>query len=255
MMLIDTHAHLYAGDFEDDREAVISGALEVGVEKMILPNIDGISVEPMLELVRLHPGCCYPMMGWHPSSVGEHYADALRQVERWFETEKFYGVGEIGIDLYWDTSHRKEQEEAFRQQLRMARALGLPVVIHVRNSFEEVWQILEKEHQGLLTGIFHCFSGNEEQARRVTQAGFLLGIGGVITFRNNHLEKVVQALGPSCLVLETDAPWLSPAPFRGRRNESAYLVHVAQKVASLLTLPIEEIADITTANARTLFNL
>ncbi len=254
-MLIDTHTHIYAGDFDDDREAVIARALEAGVEKMILPNIDESSVEPMLELSRQHPGCCYPLMGLHPSSVGEDYVSVLDRVALWFEREKFCGVGEIGIDLYWDVSHREEQEEAFRQQLRWAVAMDLPVVIHVRNSFEEVWKVLEKEHRGELKGIFHCFSGTPEQARRVLGAGFFLGIGGVVTFRNNQLERVVEETGPEGLLLETDAPWLSPVPFRGRRNEPAQLIPIAQKVASVLGIPLPSLASITTTNARQLFRI
>lgn len=254
-MLIDTHAHLYAGDFNDDRDEVMTRALAEGVEKIILPNIDHTSAGPMLEMVRRYPGRCFPLMGLHPSSVDEGYVKALDSVERWFQDEKFFGVGEIGIDLYWDTTRQREQEEAFRQQLRMARALQLPVVIHVRNSFDEVWAILEKEHQGLLTGIFHCFSGTEAQALQVIGAGFFLGIGGVVTFRNNTLAQVVQKVGAGSLVLETDAPWLSPVPFRGRRNESAYLVHIAGMVASLTGISPDEVAGITSANAMKLFGI
>lgn len=254
-MLIDTHAHLYAGDFNDDRDEVMTRALAEGVEKIILPNIDHTSAGPMLEMVRHYPERCIPLMGLHPTSVDEDYTKALDSVERWFRDEKFFGVGEIGIDLYWDTTRQREQEEAFRQQLRLARTLHLPVVIHVRNSFDEVWSILEKEHQGVLKGIFHCFSGTMEQALEVIGAGFFLGIGGVVTYKNNTLAQVVQRVGAGSLVLETDAPWLSPVPFRGRRNESAYLVHVAGKVASLTGMSPDEVAEITTANARKLFGI
>ena len=254
-MLIDTHAHLYTSDYADDRSEVIDRAMKADVGMVFMPNIDSGSVEQMLELSRAFPGFCYPLMGLHPSSVGEDYIREVEVVSEWLGREKFYGIGEIGIDFYWDQTFRIQQEDAFRQQLRLARNLGLPVVIHVRESFHEVWAVLEKEQDGSLTGIFHCFSGTEEEARKVIDAGFFLGIGGVVTFRNNTLAGVLEATGPNHVVLETDAPWLSPVPFRGKRNEPAYLIHVAGKVASILGISLQEVAEITSSNARKIFRL
>ena len=254
-MLIDTHAHLYAGDFSDDREAVLDRALKAGVGSVIMPNIDSGSAEEMLKLSRACPGICYPLMGLHPSSVGENVNRELDLVEEWLTKEKFYGIGEVGIDLYWDKTFLVQQEEAFRHQLRLARTMKLPVVIHVRESFHEVWSILEKEQDGSLSGIFHCFSGNAEEARKVIDAGFYLGIGGVVTFKNNSLAGVLEITGPDRVVLETDAPWLSPVPHRGKRNEPGYLVHVADRVASIFCISRENIAEFTTANARRIFNI
>jgi TatD DNase family protein len=254
-MLIDTHAHLYTGDFSDDREAVLDRALKAGVGLVIMPNIDSGSAEEMLKLSRACPGICYPLMGLHPSSVGKDVNMELELVEEWLTKEKFYGIGEVGIDLYWDKTFLVQQEEAFRHQLRLARTMKLPVVIHVRESFHEVWSILEKEQDGSLTGIFHCFSGNAEEARKVIDAGFYLGIGGVVTFKNNSLAGVLEITGPDRVVLETDAPWLSPVPHRGKRNEPGYLVHVADRVASIFGISRENIGEVTTANARRIFNI
>lgn len=254
-MLIDTHAHLYTGDFSDDREAVLDRALKAGVGSVIMPNIDSGSAEEMLKLSRACPGICYPLMGLHPSSVGENVNRELDLVEEWLTKEKFYGIGEVGIDLYWDKTFLVQQEEAFRHQLRLARTMKLPVVIHVRESFHEVWSILEKEQDGSLSGIFHCFSGNAEEARKVIDAGFYLGIGGVVTFKNNSLAGVLEITGPDRVVLETDAPWLSPVPHRGKRNEPGYLVHVADRVASIFGISRENIGEVTTANARRIFNI
>ncbi len=254
-MLIDTHAHLYTGDFSDDREAVLDRALKAGVGSVIMPNIDSGSAEEMLKLSRACPGICYPLMGLHPSSVGENVNRELDLVEEWLTKEKFYGIGEVGIDLYWDKTFLVQQEEAFRHQLRLARTMKLPVVIHVRESFHEVWSILEKEQDGSLSGIFHCFSGNAEEARKVIDAGFYLGIGGVVTFKNNSLAGVLEITGTDRVVLETDAPWLSPVPHRGKRNEPGYLVHVADRVASIFGISRENIGEVTTANARRIFKI
>jgi len=254
-MLIDTHSHLYSDDYSDDREAVIARALSSDVGKIILPNIDSRSVTGLLTVAHDHPEVCFPLMGLHPSSVGEAYVAELDRIIGWFSRETFFGVGEIGIDLYWDKTRQRQQEDVFRQQLRLARTLRLPVVIHVRESFREVYAILEAEQEGSLTGVFHCFSGNGEEARMVIDAGFFLGIGGVVTFKNSSLPGVLEKAGPHRLVLETDSPWLSPAPHRGKRNEPGYLVHVADKVAAIFSVSSEEIAEITTANARSLFRI
>lgn len=254
-MLIDTHAHIYTEQFAGDLKEVITRAQEAGVGGIMMPNIDSGSIESMLEVARAYPGLCYPMMGLHPSSVGENYGRELDQVTDRLANGRFYGIGEIGIDLYWDKTYQSQQEDAFRQQLRLARTLKLPVVIHMRESFLEVYAQLEKEQDGSLTGIFHCFSGDAGEARKVIDAGFYLGIGGVITYKNSTLSGVLEKTGPERVVLETDSPWLSPVPHRGKRNEPVYLMHIVDRLANVFGLTPGEVADITTANARSIFRI
>ena len=254
-MLIDTHAHIYLEDFSNDIDDVVQNACNNNVKKIILPNINSDSVKHLLDLSDEYPQLCFPLMGLHPTSVGEDYKKELEVVEYWFDKRKFYGIGEIGIDLYWDQTFYKQQKEVFRVQLKIAKSKKLPVVIHLRNSFEEVYKIVEEEQDGSLRGIFHCFSGNIEEAKKVTDLGFLLGIGGVITFKQNNLVNVIEKTDVKNLVLETDAPYLAPVPKRGRRNESSYLVYVAQKVAEICNIPVDKVAEITTANARNLFGI
>lgn len=254
-MLVDTHAHLYAEEFSEDRNQIIEQAVQAGVRKIILPNIDRDSVESLTELTDLFPETCFPLMGLHPTSVKDDYQDQIRMVEHSLSQRKFFGIGEIGIDLYWDKSHFREQQKAFRIQLGMARSARMPVVIHVRDSFDEVFSILEEEQDGTLTGIFHCFSGNTEQARKVTGQGFCLGIGGVVTFKKSNLPEVLKNTDIRHILLETDAPYLAPAPHRGRRNESAYLPLIAAKVAAIYDVPPEVIASATTATAEQLFGI
>ena len=256
MEFIDTHTHLYLGEFDADRESSVARAISSGVKTMLLPNIDSASWEPMLELAGRYPSNCYPMAGLHPTSVlPETVENELAEVTRQLETGRHIAVGEIGIDLYWDKTHQALQEEAFLYQVKLAKKHQLPVAIHVRKSFEEVWRILKHETGPDLKGVFHCFPGDERQARLVIDAGFLLGIGGVVTFKNSHLQKVVATVGPEHIILETDAPFLAPAPYRGKRNEPAYIPVIAQKVAELCNLTIEDVAEITTTNALKLFNL
>lgn len=256
MNFIDTHCHLYLPEFDDDRQVAIQRALDTGVTKILLPNIDSSSWQSMLELFDDHQGICFPMAGLHPTSVlPETIENELDEVTRQLETGKFIAVGEIGIDLYWDKTHQGLQEETFRYQLRLAKKFKLPVAIHVRKSFDEVWRILKTETGPDLRGVFHCFPGDEMQAKHVTDAGFLLGIGGVVTFKNSGLQKVVAAVGAQHIILETDAPFLAPAPFRGKRNEPSYIPIIAQKVAELCGVPVDEIAEVTTKNAMKLFNL
>jgi TatD DNase family protein len=253
MMLVDTHAHIYTGDFSDDRDKVITEAVAKGVGRIIMPNIDAASVESMLEVSRKYPGNCYPMLGLHPTSVKSDYKKELDTLLHWLGDENFTGIGEVGIDLYWSQTHLREQQDAFRQQLRIARDRCLPLSIHVRNSFEEVFTILEEEQDGTLTGVFHCFSGNIAEAEKIIKAGFYLGIGGVVTFNNNKLADSLKEVDLHHLVLETDAPWLSP--YRGKRNECSYLPIIAEKLSSIYQLPLEEVARITTANAFSLFKI
>jgi len=256
MLFIDTHTHLYLSEFDDDRENAVHKAINSGVETLMLPNIDSTSWEPMLNLCRQFHSNCFPMAGLHPTSVLPGTVnDELNEVSRQLETGNFIAVGEIGIDLYWDRTHQDLQEETFRYQIQLAKRYNLPVAIHVRKSFDEVWNIIKTESGPDLKGVFHCFPGDEKQARRVIEAGFLLGIGGVVTFKNSGLQHVVAAVGVEHIILETDAPFLAPVPYRGKRNEPAYIPIIAEKVAELCGLSIEQVAEITTRNAILLFNL
>ena len=256
MSYIDTHCHLYLQEFADDQPAVIQRAVAAGVTKILLPNIDSTSWQSMLDLSSQFPGICYPMAGLHPTSVLSESIDAeMDEVKHRLETGNYIAIGEIGIDLYWDKTHQGLQEEIFRYQVQLAKKHKLPVAIHVRKSFDEVWHILKPETGADLKGVFHCFPGDEMQARRVIDAGFLLGIGGVVTFKNSGLQKVVAAVSVENIILETDAPFLAPAPYRGKRNEPAYIPIIAEKIAELCKLSVDEIAEITTLNAVNLFNL
>jgi len=256
MNYIDSHCHLYLDEFNEDRTEVITRAIEAGVNKILLPNIDLTSWQPMLELSQAYPGICFPMAGIHPTSVSpETIEQELAELTHQLETNPYNAIGEIGIDLYWDRTNQGLQEDIFLYQIQLAKKYELPIAIHVRKSFEEVWRILKPEIGPGLKGVFHCFPGDEAQARLVTEAGFLLGIGGVVTFKNAHLQKVVSALGPEHIILETDAPFLTPAPHRGKRNEPSYIPLVAAKVAELCELTIEEVAYITTGNTEKLFNV
>lgn len=254
-MLVDTHSHIYSEDFLHDRDEALQRAYSSGVKKIILPNIDSGSIKHMLDLNDAYPHFCYPLMGLHPTSVDEDYKEELQAVEYWLEKRKFYGIGEIGIDLYWDKKFIDEQKDAFRHQIRLAKKYQLPIVIHVRDSFKETFEIVKEEQDGSLKGIFHCFSGEEIEAREVVDLGFLLGIGGVITFKNSSLDEVIKSVDLKNLVLETDSPYLSPVPKRGKRNESAYLVYVAQKIAETYDVPLAKVAEITTSNACELFGI
>ena len=263
MKLTDTHAHLYAEQFDNDRETMMERAIREGVAFFFLPNIDSTSIAGMLDLVKKYPGKCFPMMGLHPCYVTKTYKEDLKVVTEWLKKMKedenvprFCAVGEIGIDLYWDKSHFAEQQQAFRQQIALAKEYGLPIVIHTRSSFDETFDIVSEMNDDSLKGIFHCFSGNVEQAEKVLAlGGFKLGIGGVVTFKNSGLDKVVEAVGLEHMVLETDAPYLAPVPHRGKRNESAYVRIVAEKVAALKNIPVEEVARVTTENALKLFGV
>jgi len=256
MRLIDTHTHLYLSEFDTDRENAVQQAIASGVEIMLLPNIDNTSWKPMLDLCTQFPLNCFAMAGLHPTSVlPETVESELAEVSRQLETGIYIAIGEIGIDLYWDKAHQALQEETFLYQVQLAKKYKLPVAIHVRKSFDEVWRILKPETGPDLKGVFHCFPGDEMQARRVIDAGFLLGIGGVVTFKNSGLQKVVAAVGPENIILETDAPFLAPAPYRGKRNEPAYIPIIAQKVAELCGMTVGQVAEVTTRNAVRLFNL
>ena len=252
-MLIDTHAHLYAGQFDEDREAMLLRAQESGVERVYLPNVDSQSIAGMLELEARYPEICFPMMGLHPCSVKENYEEELAIVKEWLFKRSFCAVGEIGIDLYWDKTTLPQQIIAFKQQIGWAKELDLPIIIHARESTEEILAVLQEEKSDNLRGIFHCFGGTVEQAERIINLGFYLGIGGVLTFKKSGLDKTLAEIDLQHLVLETDAPYLAPSPFRGKRNESAYLRLVAEKLAGLKNRSFQEVASVTSANAKKIF--
>ncbi len=253
-MFVDTHAHLYHKQFSSDRDEMIQRALDAGVRKLFLPNIDLESAEPMHELCDAYPDICFPMMGLHPGSVGKDPSRDLMEVERALRSGRYHAVGEIGIDLYWDKTYVEQQKEAFRLQVRWAKELQLPIVIHSRESFNEVFSIVEDENDDNLRGVFHCFTGSVEQARLVSGLGdFYLGIGGVITYPKGGLAETMAEVGAYDCVLETDAPYLAPVPHRGKRNESAYIPFIAERLAEATDHKIDEIAAITTANALKLF--
>ncbi len=253
MQLIDTHTHLYASEFDADRSAIIEKAIHNGITHFFLPNIDIHSIQPMLDLCWSFPNNCFPMMGLHPCSVDMHVDAHLFQIQKWFKKRKFYAVGEIGLDYYWSTEFKTEQIKAFRMQIQWAIQQNLPVVIHSRNSNEDVIAILKEMKHPRLRGIFHCFGGDATQAAEVVDLGFLLGIGGVLTFKNGGLDKAIEDIPIQHLVLETDSPYLAPVPHRGKRNESFYLIEIARKLAELKKLGLSQVAEITTQNALKVF--
>ncbi len=255
MNFIDTHAHLYAEEFKDDRKEIVAKAIQNGVSHLFLPNIDVHSIQPMLDLCWSHPENCFPMMGLHPCSVDEHVEAHLFQIQKWFKKRKFYAVGEIGLDYYWSTDFKEQQIKAFRLQIQWAIQQDLPIVIHSRNSNADVIAILKEMKHPKLRGIFHCFSGNAQEAKEVVAEGFYLGIGGVITFKNGGLDKAIEDIGMEHLVLETDAPYLAPVPHRGKRNESFYILEIARKLAEVKQLGIAQVAEITTQNAKKVFGI
>ncbi|MBK9489597.1 MAG: TatD family hydrolase [Haliscomenobacter sp.] len=253
MRIIDTHAHLYAEEFNEDRREMIQRALDAGVSQMYLPNIDSTSIEGMLALETEYPGQCLAMMGLHPCYVKDNYLEELATVKSWLEKRSFPAIGEIGIDLYWDKTHVREQEEAFLTQVEWAKEYDLPIVIHSRESMDLILDLLQPIRHERLRGIFHCFSGSVQQAEAAIAMGFLLGIGGVLTFKKSGLDAVLAHIDLQHLVLETDAPYLAPTPFRGKRNESAYLTKVCEKLAEVKGVPMDEVAEITSTNAVNLF--
>jgi len=254
-MIIDTHTHLYAEEFDKDRKVLIEKAINNGVKKFYLPNIDSSSINGMLELEKDFPENCFAMMGLHPCSVKENVEEELKIVEVWLAKRKFVGVGEIGIDLYWDKTFLAQQQLAFKTQMEWALKYDLPIVIHCRDSFNEIYEILISFDK-LPKAIFHCFSGNVEQANKIIALGnFKLGIGGVITFKNSGLDKVVEQIDLEHLVLETDAPYLAPVPFRGKRNEPSYILEVARKVAEIKSVSMTDVSEITAKNAEFIFGV
>jgi TatD DNase family protein len=257
MVFADTHTHLYLDEFTPDRDDVIRNAIENGVRYLVIPNIDSSSIKGMLDLAGKFPGHCFPMIGLHPTSVKTNYREELAIVDKELvdRAKRYYAIGEVGIDLYWSREFEGLQVSAFSHQLDLAIKYDLPVVIHTRNSFENVIRVIEEKKNPAIRGIFHCFGGNPEQAEQAIELGFLLGIGGIITYRNSGLQEVVGIIDLEHLVLETDAPFLPPVPHRGRRNESAYIPVIARKIAEIKNLPLSEVAEVTTKNALKLFKL
>jgi len=255
MELTDTHSHIYLSEFDNDRDQVIQNAFNAGVARIFLPNVDQSTTASMLKLADQYPDHCFPMMGLHPTSVDSEFEQELEQALRMLDKHTFYGIGEVGIDLYWDKTFRDQQEKAFRIQLRWASERNLPVIIHLRNSHEETVKVIKDSGLTNLKGIFHCFSGNLDQAQEIIGLGFHLGIGGVSTFKNSGLDQVLPQIDPKWIVLETDAPYLAPVPFRGKRNEPAYLVHTAARVAGFYGMNAEELAQLTTNNSKNLFGI
>ncbi|WP_105903684.1 TatD family hydrolase [Vibrio gangliei] len=253
--MIDSHAHIYAEEFEHDRDEVVQRAQEVGISKILLPNIDLNSIEPMLATEARYPDVCHSMMGLHPCYVNADIEQDLATIKSWFSQHNFIAVGEIGIDLYWDKTYQSEQEYAFRTQLQWAKEFNLPVVIHTRDSIEQTLDILSQEQDGSLTGVFHCFGGTVEEAKAINQLGFHLGIGGVSTFKNGGMDKVIPELDLNYVILETDCPYLAPTPHRGKRNEPSFMQLVAQKIADLKEVPLSTITELTDHNTKALFRL
>ncbi len=253
MTVIDTHAHLYSEEFQVDIDLVIERAQKAGVTKMYLPAIDSSETESMLALEQKFPGICIAMMGLHPCYVKENVASELAHVRSWLDKREFVAIGEIGLDFYWDKTFTEQQYEAFDTQMQWALKLNRPIVIHTRNAMQETINRVKPFAQKGLKGIFHCFSGSAESAKQIIDLGFLLGIGGVITYKNAGLPEVLESIGLEHLVLETDAPYLTPVPFRGKRNESSYLTYIISKLAASKSVSEEEVARITTLNAEKIF--
>jgi TatD DNase family protein len=255
MTITDTHTHLYSEAFDDDRHEMITRALQQNVSRFFIPAIDSTYTEAMLQLETDFPDNIFLMMGLHPTHVKENYLDELKYVEELLANRKFYAVGEIGIDLYWDKSTLEIQQKAFRYQIELAKQHKLPIVIHSRESFDEIFEILEEEKSDDLFGIFHCFTGTLEQAKQAISYNMKLGIGGVVTFKNGKIDQFLNQIDIKHIVLETDSPYLAPKPYRGKRNESAYIIKVIEKLSELYNISIEEIAAITTQNSKAIFGI
>ena len=255
MILTDTHTHLYYELDAVRRDELMQRCAANSVDRLFLPNVDLSSVAKVFELVRLYPQNCFPMLGLHPCDVKENWAEETDAITNAGQHHKIYAIGEIGIDLYWDKTHLDRQIAAFKQQITWAKKLKLPIVIHCRDAFDEVFKVLEQDQDENLRGIFHCFTGTLEQANKVISLGFYLGIGGVVTYKNGGLDKILPQIDLSHIVLETDSPYLTPVPHRGKPNESSYLIYIAQKVADLYQASLETIANITTENSKKIFGV
>jgi len=254
-MFIDTHAHLYLEQFKQDIDSVIESAVQGNVQKIFLPNIDHSTTNDMLSLCQKHPAICYPMIGLHPCSVQKEYKAELDHIDKQLELNEFYGIGETGIDLYWDKSFKEEQIICFEYQIELAKKWDLPVIIHSRDSLDLTIELISKHQDGKLKGIFHCFNGTIDQCKQICDVNFLMGLGGVITYKNAKLDDMVKFMPIGNMVLETDSPYLSPVPYRGKRNESSYIPIIAGKIAEFRDQNLSEILEHTTINARHLFGI
>jgi TatD DNase family protein len=255
MMITDTHTHLYSEEFDQDRDEMMQRALDSGVSRFFIPAIDSSCTQSMYDLADKYPNNVFLMMGLHPTYVKENFTEELQHVADELAKRKFYAVGEIGIDLYWDKTYLEQQQTAFRQQIQLAKKYKLPIVIHCREAFDEIFEILEEEKGDDLFGIFHCFTGTYEQALQAISYNMKLGIGGVATFKNGKIDQFLSKIDLQHIVLETDAPYLSPVPFRGKRNESSYLPLVVSKLATIYQCSEEEIAAVTTENSKVIFSI
>lgn len=253
-MFIDSHAHLYLDKFKEDIEAYIQRSLDAKVERIYLPNIDSTSIQDIKDLEAKYPDHCFAMMGLHPCYVKENYREELDLVHQEFESRSYKAVGEIGIDLFWDKTFKEEQIIAFKEQIALAKAKNLPIAIHSRDSLDLTIKYVAEAQDGNLSGVFHCFNGDQSQMEKIKDLGFYVGLGGVITFKNSGLEEMIKATPLEMIVLETDAPYLSPEPFRGKTNECSYIQYIADKLAGIKDLPLSEIEEVTTINALKLFN-
>jgi TatD DNase family protein len=255
MIITDTHTHLYSEAFNEDRKQMMQRAINADVKRFFIPAIDSTYTEAMLDLEKNYPDHVHLMMGLHPTHVKDNYKDELAHVERMLKERSFVAIGEIGIDLYWDKSTLPIQRKAFKHQIKLAKFYKLPIVIHCRDAFDEIFEVLEEEKNDDLFGIFHCFTGTLEQAERAISYNMKLGIGGVVTFKNGKIDTFLHQIDLDHIVLETDAPYLAPVPFRGKRNESSYICNVINRVSEIYDLPIEKIAEITTANSQRVFKI
>jgi TatD DNase family protein len=255
LIITDTHTHLYSEEFDQDRNEMIQRAIDAGVTRFFIPAIDSTCTEVMYELEKNYPDHVFLMMGLHPTYVKDNYLEELQHVENELAKRKFYAIGEIGIDLYWDKTHLPQQQIAFRTQIQWAKKYKLPIVIHCREAFDEIFDILEEEKSPELFGIFHCFSGTYEQALRAISYNMKLGIGGVVTFKNGKIDQFLNQIDLKHIVLETDSPYLAPIPYRGKRNESSYLINVLDKLSQIYGLSADEIARITTENSKVIFGI
>jgi TatD DNase family protein len=252
---IDTHTHLFAEEFDNDRDIVINNSINKNIRKFIIPNIDSTSAESMLNITKQYPGVCFPAIGLHPSSVKNDYHEELEIIEKYLKEYKFCSIGEVGMDLYWDKTYKDEQVEAFIEQINLAEKYDLPLIIHSRKSLDEIIKILEHHSGKNIKGVFHCYPGTYEQAMKVIEMGFVLGIGGVVTYKNAGLAEVVKKIDVSSIILETDSPYLSPVPLRGTRNDSSNIVLIAQKIAEIKNITIDEVAESTTNTAINIFKI
>jgi TatD DNase family protein len=255
MIFTDTHTHLYSEKFDSDRNDMVQRAIDAGVHRLFLPNIDVHSIQPMLNLCWEFPDHCFPMMGLHPCSVDEHVEAHLFQIQKWFKKRKFFAVGEIGLDYYWSVEFKEQQIMAFKKQIQWAIQYDLPIVIHSRNSTPDCIAVLHEMKHPRLRGIFHCFSGNNFEAKEIVSLGFYLGIGGVLTYKNSGLAEAIADIPLQHIVLETDSPYLAPNPYRGKRNESAYIIDIAKKLSEVTGIALERIAETTSENSRLIFGI